>query len=97
METARYIIDEIQSNRYEKRFVNYQFTEDEWKLIDQFEHDYAYLYLFRNGTIVQLSTTELFRSIIKLLDRKANASLGHINSTNAYTQNLKYYYQSVRQ
>ncbi|CDW86186.1 histidine acid phosphatase family protein [Stylonychia lemnae] len=96
METARYIIDEINSNKNEKRYVNYEFTQDEWKLIDQFEHDYMYSYSFLNDTVVQLATTEQFKFILKLFDRKANASLGHINNTNAYTQNLKYYYSSIK-
>eukprot|EP00347_Sterkiella_histriomuscorum_P011907 403370640 len=97
IEVARYITDEIHTNQYEKRYVNYTFTPEEQALINNFTHDDHYLFKFNNDTITTLANNELFKFISRHFDWKANATLGHVNTSNQYLTTQRYYYSQIHQ
>jgi len=52
VQTAKYLIEEVGINWMERRFVNYNFTRDEMRMMRDFMRDYDYLYGFGNETVV---------------------------------------------
>lgn len=68
----------------ERRFVNYNFTRDELRMMRDFMRDYDYVYGYGNDTVVQLANTELFRKLTHLFDNRAKAVMGIYNETTDY-------------
>jgi hypothetical protein len=61
-------------------------------MLEAFKKDYYYMYLFRNDTIVQLSTNELLKYLTMVFDSKAKGLLNASDNNLTYWRNLKYWY-----
>lgn len=77
LEDFKAIIQEIQTNNLELRYVpdNRIFDQDDLKSMTHFMQDYYYLFLQGNDTVTQLSNTAFFSNLIFLLDERARRVL----------------------
>lgn len=95
-EWVKRVIDEMQTNDFEKRYVWYSITDEEWERFYSYLSDYLYEYMFANDSLNRIVSSELFSFIMGRFEGRAKASLGITDKSSKFLKHRKYSYVSGR-
>ena len=73
------VVKELLFRRMENLYIPYTLTFDDWQFIEEYARKYSFYYENGNDTTTVIGTTQIFREIVSIFDRKAQ--LHWVNST----------------